>query len=87
MFHCSHRWIIYCDNTATRRFARNDKCSSKSEYLEVKNVILDEKVRDHLVSIKGMSTDFMIVDPLTKALVPKVFKRYVVLDMGLIELP
>ena len=59
---------IYYDNDATRRFAHNNKCFSEYKYLEVKYLVLKEKVRDHLVSIVGAPTGLTITDSLTKAL-------------------
>lgn len=58
---------IYSDNDVVR------KCPNKSKYLEVKYLVLKEKVRDFLVSIIGAPTDLMIVDPLTKALLSKAY--------------
>ena len=77
---------IFGDNDAARRFAQNDKVSSKSKFLEVKYLVLKEKVRDQLVSIVGIPTSLMIADPLTKALALKDYKEHV-RKMGLIELP
>ena len=74
------------DNDVARRFAQNDKVFSKSKFLEVKYLVLKEKVRDRLVSIVGIPTSLMIADPLTKALGPKDYKEHV-RNMGLIELP
>lgn len=49
-------------------------CSSKSKYLEVKYLVLKEKVGECPVSIVGVSTYLMIVDRLTKALALKAHK-------------
>ncbi|RWR73399.1 Gag-protease-integrase-RT-RNaseH polyprotein [Cinnamomum micranthum f. kanehirae] len=76
---------IYCDNDAARRFAHNDKVASKSKFLEVKYLVLKEKVRNQLVSIIGTPTSMMLADPLTKALAPKPFQEHI-RNMGLNEL-
>ena len=77
---------IFCDNDAARRFAQNDKVSSKSKFLEVKYFVLKEKVRDQLVSIAGAPTSQMIADLLMKALAPKAYREHA-RNMGLIDLP
>ena len=76
---------ISCDNDAARRFAQNDKVSSKSKFLEVKYLVVKEKVRDRLMSIVGVPTSLMIANPLTKVLAPKDYKEHV-RNIGLIEL-
>lgn len=76
----------YCDNDSARRFALNDNVTCKSRFLEVKHLVLKEKVQDQLVSITGASTSLMLADTLTMALAPKTYNEHVN-NMGLKELP
>ena len=72
---------IYCDNSATLFFSKNYKYSNGAKHLELKYLTVKEEVQKQ-VSIKYISTQLMIVDPLTKGLPPKTFKEHVDL-MGL----
>lgn len=76
----------YCDNDSARRFVLNDNVTCKSKFLEVKHLVLKEKVRDQLVSIIGAPTSLMLAVTLTKALAPKTYNEHVN-NMGLKELP
>ena len=72
---------IYCDNSTTVFFSKNDKYSNGAKHMELKYLIVKEEVQKQ-VSIKYISTQLMIVDPLTRGLPPKTFKEHVDL-MGL----
>ena len=74
---------IYCDNTATVFFSKNNKYSKGAKHMELKYFVVKE-VQKHIVSIKHISTNLMIVDPLTKGLPPKVFTSHVV-NMGIMS--
>jgi len=45
--------------------------------MELKYFVLKKKLKNIRVSIEHVSTDLMIVDPLTKGLPPKVFTGHV----------
>ena len=75
---------IYCDNTATVFFFKNDKYSKGAKHMELKYFVVKEEVQKHRVSIEHISTNLMIVDPLTKGLPPKVFTGHVV-NMGIMS--
>ena len=45
--------------------------------MELKYFIVKEEVQKQRVSIKHISINFMIVDPLTKGLLPKTFIEHV----------
>ena len=45
---------------------------------------MKDKVWDHIISLEHISTEKMIVDPLTKGLPPNVFKEHLA-SMGLRE--
>jgi len=64
---------IYCDNSATVFFSKNDKYSKGAKHMELKYFVIKEEVQKHRVLIEHVSTKLMIIDPLTKGLPPKVF--------------
>ena len=68
---------IYCDNSAIVFFSKNDKYSKGVKHMELKYFFVKEETHKHKVSIEHISTDLMIVDPLTKGLPPKMFIGHV----------
>jgi len=75
---------IYCDNSATVFFSKNDKYSKGDKHMELKYFVVKEEVQKHRVSIEHISNDLMIADPLTKGLPPKIFTGHVV-NMGIMS--
>ena len=75
---------IYCDNTAAVFFSKNGKYSSGSKHMELKYLVVRERVQKQQVSIENLSTTLMIADPLTKGLPPKTYKEHVI-RMGLLS--
>ena len=75
---------IYCDNSAAVSFSKNNKRSSGSKHMEIKYLVVREKVQELQTSIVHIPTEEMIADPLTKGLSPKVFKGHVT-HMGLVD--
>ena len=73
---------IYCDISAAGFFSKNDKYFYGAKRMELKYLTIKEEVQKQQVSIEHISTQLMIVDPLTKGLPPKTFKEHVDL-MGL----
>ena len=69
---------IYCDNKATELYAKNNRSSSKSKHIDIKILAVKERVQSCQIMVEHISTDSMLADPLTKALVPKVFHAHVV---------
>ena len=55
---------IFYDNTAAIFFSKNDKYSSGSKHIEIKYLVVREKVQKQQVSIENLSTTIMITDPL-----------------------
>jgi len=68
---------IYCDNSATIFFSKNDKYSKGVKHMELKYFVFKEEVQKHRVLIEHVSTELMIANPLTKGLPPKVFTGHV----------
>ena len=73
---------LYCDNSAAVFMAKNNKSGSRSKHIDIKYLAIRERVREMKVVIEHISTELMIVDPLTKGMPPKYFKDHVV-QMGL----
>ncbi|GKB27659.1 hypothetical protein Tco_0867060 [Tanacetum coccineum] len=77
---------MYCDNTATIFFSKNDKCSKGAKHMDIKFFIVKEEIQKQRVYLKHISTDLMIADALTKGLPPKEFTQHVPrLGLGCID--
>ncbi|GJV69663.1 retrovirus-related pol polyprotein from transposon TNT 1-94 [Tanacetum coccineum] len=77
---------IYCDNAATIFFSKNDKYSKGAKHMDIKFFIVKEEIQKQRVYLEHISTDLMIVDPLTKGLPPKEFMQHVLrLGLGCID--
>ncbi|GKD49539.1 hypothetical protein Tco_1278515 [Tanacetum coccineum] len=68
---------MYCDNTASIFFSKNDKYSKDAKHMDIKFFIVKEEIQKQRVYLEHISTDLMIVDPLTKGLPPKAFTQHV----------
>ncbi|RVW23885.1 Retrovirus-related Pol polyprotein from transposon TNT 1-94 [Vitis vinifera] len=77
---------IYCDNTAAVFFSKNDKFSSGSKHMDLKYLVVKERVQKQQVSIENIRTTLMVADPLTKGLPPKAYLEHV-MRMGLLSNP
>ena len=73
---------LYYDNSATVFMAKNNKSGSRSKHIDIKYLAIRERVKEIKVVIEHISTELMIVDPLTKGMPPKYFKNHLV-QMGL----
>jgi len=73
---------IYCDNSVAVFMAKNNKSGSRSKHIDIKYLVVRERVKENKVVIEDVSTELMIADPLTKGIPPKNFKDHVV-RMGL----
>ena len=76
---------INCDNKAAQLYSKNNRSSSKSKHIDIKFLVVKEKVQSLQVSIEHISTNSMIVDLLTKGLPPKVFHEHVT-HMGIVHI-
>ncbi|RVX18691.1 Retrovirus-related Pol polyprotein from transposon TNT 1-94 [Vitis vinifera] len=77
---------IYCDNTAAVFFSKNGKFSSGSKHMDLKYLVVKERVQKQQVSIENIRTTLMVGDPLTKGLPPKAYLENV-MRMGLLSNP
>ena len=57
--------------------AKNNKSGSRSKYIDNKYLAIRECVKEKKVIIEHISTDMMIVDPLTKGMPPMKSKDHV----------
>ena len=64
---------IYCDNNLAVLYSNNNRSSSKSKHIDIKFLIVKERVQNDQLSIEHIGTNSMIADSLTKGLSPKVF--------------
>ena len=64
---------IYCDNTAIVFFSKNGKFSSRSKHIDLKYLVVKERVQKQQVSIENIRTTLKVADPLTKGLPPKAY--------------
>ena len=68
---------IFCDNSAAVFLAKNNKSRSRSKHIDIKYLAIREPVKEKQVIIEHISTELMIVDPLTKGMSPMKFKDHV----------
>ncbi|KAL6340144.1 hypothetical protein AAG906_040580 [Vitis piasezkii] len=77
---------IYCDNIAAVFFSKNGKFSSGSKHMDLKYLVVKERVQKQQVLIENIRTTLMVADPLTKGLPPKAYLEHV-MRMGLLSNP
>ena len=76
---------INCDNKVAELYSKNNRNSSKSKHIDLKFMVVKERILSFQVSIEHISANFMIVDPLTKCVPPKMFHEHVA-RMGVVYL-
>ncbi|GMP71916.1 hypothetical protein CsSME_00030151 [Camellia sinensis var. sinensis] len=67
---------IYCDNKSAVLYSNNNRSSTKSKHIDIKFLVVKERVQSGQISIEHIGTNSMIADPLTKKLPPKVFHEH-----------
>ena len=73
---------VFCDNSVVVFLAKNNKRGSQSKHIDIKYLAIRERVKDKTMAIEHVSTELMIVDPLTKGMPPSKFKDHIY-HMGL----
>ena len=68
---------IFCDNSAAVFLAKNNKSGNRIKHIDIKYLAIREHVKEKQVVIEHISTELMIVDPLTKGMPPMKFKDHV----------
>ena len=76
---------LYCDNNSAVLYLNNNRSSSKSKFIDIKFLVVKERVQSRQMSIEHIGTNSMIADPLTKGLSPKVFHEHVA-RMGVVPI-
>ena len=76
---------LFCDNKSTVLYSNNNRSSTMSKFIDIKFLVIKEKVQSRLISIEHIGTKSMIADPLTKGLPPKVFHEHTT-HMGVVSL-
>ena len=59
---------LYCDNSSTVLYSNNNISSSNSKHIDIKFLVVKERVQNDQLSIEHIGTNSMIVDSLTKRL-------------------
>ena len=67
---------LFCDNKSIVLYSNNNRSSTKSKFIDIKFLVVKERVQSGLISIEHIGTNSMIADPLTKGLPPKVFNEH-----------
>jgi hypothetical protein len=75
---------IYCDNKLAVFFLSNNKSSDAAKHIDIKYFVVKDRVQDQTDEIEHISTKQMLTDPLTKCLLPNIFRDHVA-GMGLLE--
>ena len=76
---------LFCDNKSIVLYSNNNRSSTKSKFIDIKFLVVKERVQSGLISIKHIGTNSLIADPLTKGLPPKVFHEHTA-HMGVVSL-
>jgi hypothetical protein len=68
---------LYCDNNLAVQYAYNNRPSDAAKHIDIKYYVVKDKIRDHIISLKHISTEKMLADLLTKDLPPNVFREHI----------
>ena len=74
---------IFCDNKSAVLYSNNNRSSTKSKHIDIKFLVVKERVQSGQISIEHIGTNSMLADPLTKGLTPKAFHEHTA-HMGVI---
>ena len=76
---------LFFNNKPAILYSNNNKSSTKSKFIDIKFLVVKERVQSGLISIEHIGTNSMIADPLTKGLPPKVYHEHTA-HMGVVSL-
>lgn len=65
-------------------YSNNNRSSTKSKHIDIKFLVVKERVQSGQITIEHIGTDSMIADPLTKGLTPRVFHEHTA-RMGVLQ--
>ena len=67
---------LFYDNKSVVLYSNNNRSTTKSKHIEIKFLVVKEKIQNGQVSIEYIGTNSIVADPLTKGLSPKVFHEH-----------
>ena len=76
---------LFCDNKSAVLYSNNNRSLMKSKHIDIKFLVVKEKVQSGQVSIEYNGTNTMVAEPRTKGLPPKVFHEHTA-HMGVVSL-
>jgi hypothetical protein len=75
---------LYCDNKAAVFFSHNNKSSGVAKHIDLRYLVMRERVQYRTINLDHIGTKVMLEDPLMKGLPPNIFEGHVA-GMGLLE--
>jgi hypothetical protein len=66
---------IYCDNKATVFFSHDNKSSGASKHIDLRYLVVRERVQDHTINLEHIGTKEMLAGLLMKGLPPHIFRN------------
>ena len=76
---------LFCNNKSVVLYSNNNRISTNSKFIDIKFLVVKERVHSGFISIEHIGTNSMIANPLTKGLPPKVFHEHTT-HMGVVSL-
>ena len=67
---------LSCGNKSIMPYSNNNRSSTKSKYIDIKFLVVKERILNGQFYIEHVSTNSMIVDPLTNVLPPKMLYEH-----------
>ena len=68
---------MYCNNSTIVFLVKNNKSGSQSKHIDIKYLAIWKRVKENNVTIEHISTELMIINPLTKGIPPSMFKDHI----------
>jgi hypothetical protein len=67
---------LYCDNEPVLLYAHNNNKTKTAKHINIRFYVVKEKIQYQTINLEHISTKKMIADPLTKGLLPSVFREH-----------
>ena len=68
---------IYYENQSAVMFANNNRSLTKSKHIDIKYLVVKERVQNGQLSIEHIGSNSMLADPLTKGVPDSVFHQHI----------
>jgi hypothetical protein len=75
---------LHYDNKAGVFISYNNKLSGAAKHIDLKYLVVRERVQDHTINLEQISTKKMLADPLSKGITFNIFQEHVI-GMSLLE--